>query len=188
MCTCTSWLEGWFSLFLNRGLLPSSAPDQLVPTVVLQEPVPLSSESCRRRSSAAQPLKTRHIPCVSWSLYPQVKHPHVALSTEVYVDLISSHFDLGNAQERTLHWANLPDDPAALSLIRVGFPPAPRKISPDFEAGLGFGGIHCIMFSGSAFASAPLPTTAEIFTIPFLVRSSATCSRIMSLSSSHSDP
>ena len=44
------------------------------------------------------------------------------------------------------------------------------------------------MFSGSAFASAPLSTTAEIFTIPFLVRSSATCPRIMSLSSSHSDP
>ena len=31
------------------------------------------------------------------------------------------------------------------------------------------------MFSGSAFASAPLSTTTEIFTIPFLVRSSATC-------------
>ena len=25
MCACTSWLEGWFSLFLNKGLLPSSA-------------------------------------------------------------------------------------------------------------------------------------------------------------------
>ena len=38
-----------------------------------------------------------------------------------------------------------------------------------------------IMFSGSA-------TTAEIFTIPFLVWSSATCPKIISLSSSHSDP
>ena len=44
------------------------------------------------------------------------------------------------------------------------------------------------MFTGSAFASAPLSTTAEIFTIPFLVRSSATCTRIMSLSSSQSGP
>ena len=68
----------------------------------------------------------------------------------------------------------------------MGSLPAPRKIFPDFEAELGFSGIHCI--SGSAFASAPLSTTAEIFTIPFLVRSSATCPRIMSLSSSHSDP
>ena len=31
------------------------------------------------------------------------------------VDLISSLCDLGNTQERTLHWANFPDDPAALS-------------------------------------------------------------------------
>ena len=138
-------------LLPEQGLLPSSAsscidsssppsptsivhsPHQLVPTVVLQEPVPSSSQPCRRKSSAAQPLKTRHIHCVSWSLYPQVKHPHVALSTEVcdlprlvvldkafflaQVDLISSLCDLGNAQKKTLHWANFPDDPAALSLI-----------------------------------------------------------------------
>ena len=144
MCSCTSLLEGWFSLFMKRVfslprprpalthlLLPRHpplvhSPHQLVPTVVLQEPDPSSSHSCRRRSSAAQPLKTR--------LYPQDKHPHVALSTEVrdlpclvvldkglvlaQVDLISSLCDLGNARERTLHWANFPDDPAALSLIR----------------------------------------------------------------------
>ena len=71
---------------------------------------------------------------------------------------------------------------------RMGSHPTPRKIFPDFEAELGFSGIHCIMFSGSAFASAPLSTTANIFTIPFLLRSSATCSRIQSLSSSHIDP
>ena len=47
--------------------------------------------------------------------------------------------------------------------------PAPRKISPDFEAVLGLGGIHCT-FS------------------PFLVRSSTTCHRIMNHSSFHSDP
>ena len=107
---------------------------RLVPTVVLQEPIPSSSQSCRRRSSAAQPLKTGHIHCVGWSLHPQVKQPHVALSTEVcdllrlvvfdeglvlaQTDLISRTCDLGNAQERTLHWANFPDDPAALSLLR----------------------------------------------------------------------
>ena len=49
----------------------------------------------------------------------------------------------------------------------MGCPPAPRKIFPDFDDELGF--------SGSAFASAPLSKTTEIFTIPFLVRSSATC-------------
>ena len=105
-----------------------------MPTVVVKELVPSSSQSCWRGSSAAQPLKTRHIQCVSWSLYPQVKHPHVALSTEVrdlprlvfldkglvlaQVDLISSICNLGNAQERALHCANFPDDPAALSFIR----------------------------------------------------------------------
>ena len=110
------------------------SPHQLVPTVVLQEPGPSSSQSCRRRSSAAQPLKSGRIPRVSWSLYTQFKHPHVALSTEVcelhrlavlaerlvlvQVDLISSLCDLGNAQEKPLHWANFPDPPAALSLIR----------------------------------------------------------------------
>ena len=56
---------------------------------------------------------------------------------------------------------------------RIGSLPAPRKIFPDFEAELGFSGIHCIMFSGSAFASAPL-STAEIFTIPFLLRQQLT--------------
>ena len=135
MSSCTSW----FSLFLNRGVSSSPpsppplvhSPHQLVPTLVLQEPVPLS---CQRRSSAAQPLKTRHIHCVSWSPYPKVKHPYVALSTEVcdlprlvvldeglvlaQVDLISSLCDLGNAQERTLYWTNFPDDSAALPLIR----------------------------------------------------------------------
>ena len=45
------------------------SPHQLVPTVVLQEPVPSSSQSCRRRSSAAQPLKTPHIQCFSRSLH-----------------------------------------------------------------------------------------------------------------------
>ena len=34
------------------------------------------------------------------------------------VDLISSLCDFGNAQERTLHWANFPDNPAALSSVR----------------------------------------------------------------------
>ena len=63
--------------WLTHPLLPRHppvvhSPHQLVPTVVSQEAVPSSSESCRRRSSAAQPLKTRHIHCVSWSLYPQV--------------------------------------------------------------------------------------------------------------------
>ena len=70
----------------------------------------------------------------------------------------------------------------------MGPAPAPRKILPEFEAELGFSGIRCIMFSGNAFPSAPLSTTADIFTIPFLLRSSATCPRIVSLSSSHSDP
>ena len=139
--------------------------------------------------------------CTFFSLARQVKHPHIALSTEVcelqclvvhdkgqglaQVDLISSLCDLGNAQKRTLHWANFPDDPEALSLFRSashrplasrtdGSLPAPRKIFPDFEAELGFSGIHCIMFSGSAFASPPLSTTAEIFTIPFLLRQQLT--------------
>ena len=70
----------------------------------------------------------------------------------------------------------------------MGSLPAPRKIFPDFEAEMGFSGIHCIMFSERAFPSAPLSTTAEIFTILFLVLSSATCSNIMLLSSSHRDP
>ena len=60
MCSCTSWLEGWFSLFLGRSLFPSSAP------------------SCIDSSSAAQPLQTRHVHCVSWSLHP-------ACSQQVYV-------------------------------------------------------------------------------------------------------
>ena len=34
------------------------------------------------------------------------------------VELTSSLCDPGSAQERTLHWANLPDDPTVLSLIR----------------------------------------------------------------------
>ena len=107
--------------------------------------------------------------------------------------------DLGNTQERTRFTGQNSQTILRLcpSSVRpvtdlspragMGSPPAPRKIFPDFEAELGFSGIHCIMLSGSAFASAPL-STAEIFTIPFLVRSSATCPRIMSLSSSHRDP
>ena len=176
-------------------------------TIVFQEPVSSSSQSCPRRSPAAHLLKTRHFHCVSWSLYPHVKHPHVALSTEVcdlprlfvldeQADLISSLCDFGNAQERTRHLANFQDDPAALTLIRS---PSHRplaslkdgalwKMFPDFDAELGFSGIRSIMFPESAFASAPLLTTAEIITIPFLFRSPATCSRIMSVSSSHSDP
>ena len=67
-------------------------------------------------------------------------------------------------------------------------PPRLARSFLTFEAELGFSGIHCIMFSGSAFASAPLSTTAEIFTIPFLVRTSATWPKIVSLSPSHSDP
>ena len=74
------------SLLHAHPLLPRHpplvhSPQQLVPAVVLQEPVPSSSQSCRRRSAAAQPLTTQHICCVSWSLHPQVEHPHVALST-----------------------------------------------------------------------------------------------------------
>ena len=75
-----------------------------------------------------------------------------------------------------------------LASRRVGSPSALRKIFPDSKAELGFSGSHCIMFSGRAVSSSPLLTTAEIFTTPFLVRSSGTCPRIMSLSSSHSDP
>ena len=74
---------------LHRLILSSLAipplvhsPHRLVPTVILQEPAS-SSQSCRSRSSPAQPLKTRHILRVSWSLHPQVKQPHVALSTEI---------------------------------------------------------------------------------------------------------
>ena len=69
----------------------------------------------------------------------------------------------------------------------MGSPPAPRKMFPDIEAALGFSGIQCIMFSGSAFASLPLWTTNRIFSVPLLVRSSACCPKIMSLPSSHSD-
>ena len=157
----------------------------------LTRPVPSSSQQCWRRSSAAQPLKTRHIHSVSESLYPQVKHPHVALSTEVrdlprlvflfkgfvlaQVDLISGICGLRNAQERTLHTTDLPR--LSCGSVLHPFDQSPTSRLARFEAELGFSGIHCIMFSGSAFASAPLLITVENFTISFLVRSSAMSSR-----------
>ena len=87
----------------------------------------------RNRTDRRQgrPLTTRHIHCVSWSLHLQSKYRHVARfvicpclvvldegPVLAQVDLIRSLCDLGNAQETTLHWANFPDDTAALSLIR----------------------------------------------------------------------
>ena len=55
---------------LHRLLLSSRHPPlthfhhQLVPTMVLQEPVPSSSQSCRRKSSAAQEPERQHPPSV----------------------------------------------------------------------------------------------------------------------------
>ena len=103
--------------------------------------------------------------------------------------MVSSLCDLGNAQERTRLCPSSVRPVVDLSpRAGMGLLPAPQKIFPDFEAELGFSGIHCIMFSGSVFQSAPLSTTAEIFTIPFLVRSSATCPKTTPVSSPHSDP
>ena len=177
-CSSTGF-PPFLGFLLHRLILSSLAilpwctsPCQLVLTVVLQEPVPSSSQSCWRGSSAAQPLKTRHIHCVSWSLYPQVKHPHVALSTEVcdlprlivldedlvlaQIDLISGLCDLGNAQGGDASLGKLPrrscgsvPRPATDLSPRAGMgsPPAPWKIFLDFEAELVFSGIQCIMFS-----------------------------------------
>ena len=48
-----------------------------------------------------------------------------------------------------------------------------------FNAALGSSGIHGDMLSRSAVASASLTTTAEMFTNSFLVRLSATHTKIM---------
>ena len=107
------------------------------------------------------------------------------------VDLISGLCDLGNAQERTFTWQTSQTILGLCpSYVREGWDLLQRlgRSSLPLRGELGFSGIHRIMFSGSVFASAPLSTTAEIFTIPFLVRSSATCPKTMSFSSSHSDP
>ena len=52
---------------LHRLILSLSSSREPVPTMVFQEPVPSSSQSCRLRSSAAQPLRTGHTH-VAWSL------------------------------------------------------------------------------------------------------------------------
>ena len=203
------WPHQFLGLFVwcSQGLtLPSLAilrwrALQQVPRVVLQEPVPSSSQSCQCGSSTFQPLKTRHIHRLSVRLDPQVMHPHVPFPKEVrdlprlvvldegfvlaQVDMIQRLRDLGNAQELTLHMADLPHYPSTLSLIRsANHRPlascgdgVSSCASEDFTKLQGCTrlqhGIHNIMFSGSAFASAPLSTTTEIFTIPFLSRSSA---------------
>ena len=162
MSSCTSWLEGWFAYFLDKGHLPFSAPSCIGSS---SPPSPSASgalssstdDRSHRRHNRAVASPQRPSLCkldtsiyVSWSLYQQIKHPHVALSTEACdlrrlavldeglvftrVDLISSSCDFGNAHERMLHWAKFPDDPAALSLIRSAShrPLASRKdgISP----------------------------------------------------------
>ena len=173
----------WTHLLFSRHPLVVRSPLQRVPTVVSQELVPSSSQSSWRGYSAAQPQKTRHIHCVSGCPCPQVKHPHVVFPSKVrdlprlvvldeglvltQVDVILDLRDLGNTWDWALHWTDLPDDPSTLSLIHStshrpfahcgsGFPPEPQRTSLGLEAVLGFSGIHCIIFSGRAFASAPL--------------------------------
>ena len=58
-----------------------------------RRPLFRKSENQPSSQEVQEHMKT-HIPChswcahcVSWSLYPQVKHPHVALSTEVLLFL-----------------------------------------------------------------------------------------------------
>ena len=146
MCSCTSLLEGWFSLFLNKGLLPSSASSCIdsasspstssigalssstganvgltepVPIIVSragagpQRPTSIASAGLFTHKSSIDTLRSRR----RFVICPVLLFLTKALSSPK-VDLISSLCDLGNAQERTLHWANFPDDPAALSFIR----------------------------------------------------------------------
>ena len=211
MCSCTSGLEGWLSLFLNRNLLPSlgvflrrpvlvpgrtpSAHSfhQFVTTMVLQEQVQSSSQSCRSRSSAAWSLRTRQDPlrhhtfqilkrCALDALFVTCLR-HVVLDESLVlaqVDLLGPRLLLifVTKMRRTLRCPSSVQPVIALSsfFAGIGPPTAPRKISPDIEAALRFSGIHCIMFSRRACASA-LSTAGEFITTPFLVRSSATLSK-----------
>ena len=153
MCSCTSWREGWFSLFLNRDLLPTSASScidsssppspssmgalssstgansgltgtgpivvTVVPAQVLSGPSSenstpsIASAGLSTHKSSIHTLRSRR----RFLICPVLLFLTKALSSPE-VDLISSLCDFGNAQERTLHWASFPDNPAALSLIR----------------------------------------------------------------------
>ena len=78
--TFFSWQGPWNDHLLGANLFSQKSPPS--PSSIGAHSSSLS-QSCQRKSSATQPLKTRHIHCVSWPLYPQVKHPRCALDGDL---------------------------------------------------------------------------------------------------------